>query len=252
MRYALVVEYDGTRYHGFQSQTNADTIQDQIERALKKFTGEQIRIKGAGRTDTGVHAKGQVAAFSIDRNLSLTTLARAMNFHLPEDIVVKKGYKVDEEFDPRRQAVSREYRYSILNRPSPSPLMGRFSYHVVHSLRIGAMQRAAEYLEGNRSFAPFSRQLKNMDNYTRTIYNARVSRHDEMVHFDVEGNAFLPQQVRRMAGALWQVGVDNMAVDDFKSLTECQTIGAAQVTLPAQGLCLMNVNYNNFPPKAEN
>jgi len=119
---ALIVEYDGTGYHGFQMQAGEPTIQGEIERALKKLTGERIRIVGAGRTDAGVHARGQMVSFSCPSKLSLETVIRALNFHLPSDIAVKAGSEVDKSFSARRDALSREYRYTILNSATPSPL----------------------------------------------------------------------------------------------------------------------------------
>ena len=250
MRVALVIEYDGARYHGFQYQANATSIQGELEKALKQFTGESVRVKGAGRTDSGVHAKGQVAAFDISEEYLLSTINKAMNFHLPQDIVVKEAYRVNEEFDPRRHATSREYRYTLLNRPTPSPLVGRFSHHIEQPLCVDDMREAAKHLEGQQSFASFSGPLRGRYGYIRNVYKANVHKEDEEVLFDVEANAFLPQQVRRMTGALVQVGLKRITVEKFMDLLLQRGEGAANTALPAQGVCLMKVNYRDFPPKA--
>ena len=250
MRVALAIEYDGTLYHGFQYQANATTIQGELEKALKQFTGERIRVKGAGRTDSGVHAKGQVAAFDIGEAYLLSTIKKALNFYLPQDIVVKEAYRVNEEFDPRRHATSREYRYTLLNRPTPSPLARRFSHHIEQPLCVDDMQEAAKHLEGRQSFASFSGPVRGGSGYIRNVYKAKVHREDEEVWFDVEANAFLPQQVRRMTGALIQVGLKKITVANFVDLILRPAEGAANTALPAQGVCLMKVNYRDFPSKA--
>ena len=249
MRVALVIEYDGTPYHGFQYQANATTIQGELETALKLFTGGRIRVKGAGRTDSGVHARGQVAAFDIGEEHLPSTIKKAMNFHLPEDIVVKEAHRVNQEFDPRRHATSREYRYTLLNRPAPSPLARRFSHHIKQPLCVDDMQEAAKHLEGRQCLASFSGPLRGRSGYIRNVYKAKVQREDEEVLFDVEANAFLPQQVRRMAGALVQVGLKKMTIESFADLLLRPAEGAANTALPPQGVCLMKVNYREFPPK---
>jgi tRNA pseudouridine38-40 synthase len=119
---ALLIEYEGTRYHGFQIQPKVATIQGEIEKALQRLTGEQTHIVGASRTDAGVHAKGQVVAFNTSSTLPLQAFINGLNSYLPQDIAVKSCLEVDDDFHPRRQAMSREYRYTILNSPSPSPL----------------------------------------------------------------------------------------------------------------------------------
>src|SRR4030042_1335191 len=150
---ALVVEYDGTGYHGFQMQVGEPTIQGEIEQALKKLTGEKIGIVGAGRTDAGVHAKGQVVSFSCPANLSLETVIRALNFHLPSDITVKAGSEVDNNFSARREALSREYRYTILNSATPSPLQRKYVYHVPLPVDNDAMIKGRRFIMGIPDFS---------------------------------------------------------------------------------------------------
>jgi len=125
MRQAMIIEYEGTAYSGFQYQKNAPSVQDELEKAIGLLTRETVRIRGAGRTDAGVHAEGQVIVFDTESRLGPQEFIRAMNYHLPDDIAIQAAYAVSDEFDPRRMALARSYRYTILRRPTPSPLLRR-------------------------------------------------------------------------------------------------------------------------------
>jgi tRNA pseudouridine38-40 synthase len=239
---ALVVEYDGTGYHGFQVQVGEPTIQGEIERALNKLTGERIRVAGAGRTDAGVHAKGQVVSFSCAFNLSLDTVIRALNFHLPSDIAVKAGSEVDKNFNARRDALSREYRYTILNSATPSPLQRRYAYHVPLPLDIDAMNEACGFLLGMHDFASFTSPMGGRRT-VRTVFKAEVSRQGELVFFDMVADSFLHKQVRSTAGCLLRVGLGKITVEEFKGILEAKKPGMAAPVAPALGLCLVKVNY---------
>ncbi len=253
MRLALIVEYEGTQYHGFQYQANAPSIQRELELALERFTGEKIRIRGAGRTDASVHARGQVVAFDTGVSHQAATFVSALNFYLQEDIAVKAAYRVPESFDPRRRAISREYRYTILNSSTPSPLERRFSCLVRKTLNVETMDEAARTLVGVHDFASFSGPLQGRWKSTRReVYRAGVVREGARVIFDMEGNAFLPQQVRRTAGALVEVGLGRMSMEGFIDISRRGVRGAMPLTMPPQGLCLMRVNYKDFPPRLEN
>ena len=249
MRLALIIEYEGTRYHGFQFQTNASSIQEELEKAIEKLTGERVRVQGAGRTDTGVHALGQVVAFDTQASHRIETFVKALNFYLTEDIAVQEAYSAGDNFDPRRDAISREYRYTIHNGPMPSPLQRRFSYHMREPLDTGAMQKAALLLEGEHDFLSFSGRWQDDKSTRRRVRKARVCREKDKVIFNVEGNAFLRQQVRKMAGALVQVGLGRMSALELQTLLRCGKKEAAPVALPAKGLCLMRVHYKDFPPE---
>ena len=250
MRLALVVEYEGTNYHGFQYQANAPSIQGEIERAIGRTTGETVRIKAAGRTDAGVHAKGQVIAFDTQSSLSAETFLGALNFHLPSDIAVVLACRVREGFDPRRDAVKRRYRYTILNRTAPSPLMRRTVCHIPGLLDAGAMSEAVGLLIGEHDFANFSGPLEDSAASTvRRIYEAWMSESGEVISFDVAGNSFLPRQVRRMAGALLKIGKHELSMKDLEQLIDGETRDGAMSSLPPHGLCLVEVTYTDFPPK---
>lgn len=239
---ALVVEYDGTRYHGFQSQIGVPTIQGALENALAKVTGEKIRIVGAGRTDAGVHARGQVISFKCVSRLSLQTLIRAVNFYLPADIAVKVGNIVEGSFNARRDAISREYRYSILNSPTPSPLWRDYTYFVPVLLDTDAMNEACQALLGKQDFASFTGPMKGKRT-ERNVHKADVHSEGESVFFDMVADSFLPKQVRTTVGSLAKVGLRKLTAEDFREIVQAKRPGLAAPVAPAHGLCLMKVNY---------
>lgn len=239
---ALIIEYEGTRYHGFQYQVGVPTIQGEIEKALERITGERARIVGAGRTDAGVHAKGQVISFKYSASLSLQTLIRALNFYLAPDIAVKGGDWVNTGFNARRDALNREYRYTILNSPTPSPLNRRYSYFVPMPLDIGAMNEACRILLGRHDFASFTGPMKGKGTI-RNVIKAEVSREGSLVFFDMAADAFLPKQVRSTVGALLKVGLGKLKVEEFGEILRARKPGLAAPIAPAHGLCLMRVSY---------
>jgi tRNA pseudouridine38-40 synthase len=238
---ALVVEYDGARYHGFQVQVGVPTIQGEIERALTRVTGERIRITGAGRTDAGVHAEGQVVSFRLGSDLPLQVLIKALNFYLAEDISVKAGSEAINGFSARKDAISREYRYTIWNSPARSPLKRSRTCFVPRTLDSDAMNEASQSLVGTHDFASFSAAMAGRT--TRTVSRADVSRMGEIVQFDIVANAFLPKQVRLTVGCLMDVGLGKLSVEGFREILQARRTGSAGRAASADGLCLMKVNY---------
>lgn len=247
MRVALIIEYDGARYKGVQLQANAVTVQGELERALERLSGEKTRLVAASRTDSGVHAKGQVVSFKTAAHFSVSTWVKALNFYLPPDIAVKAAYPVEESFNVRRQAVSREYRYYILNSPVRSPLWRRCAYSVPHPLSIEAMNQACQAIVGEHDFAPFTPPGGKLMNTRRTVYKAKVSRKNSLVVFQIIANSFLPHQVRHTVGGLIRVGLGKMGVDSFVELAMSRKRGAIGPAAPAYALCLTRVNYADFP-----
>ena len=244
MRVALVVEYQGTRYSGFQYQSNLPTIQGELEKALARFTHESIRVKGAGRTDTGVHAKGQVVAFDTKSKLDTNDFVRALNHYLPNDIAVQTGFRVGPGFDPRRMAISRVYRYTLESTSVRSPLSWTQTYQVSLRLDIGDMKRAIGLFVGKHNFIQFSGSLKNKDSSTiREIYKAELIQEDKNIYIEFEGNAFLPRQVRRMVGAIIDVGLGKIKLSEIEKMLKDQIKINGVRTAPPQGLCLMEVKY---------
>lgn len=244
-RIILIVEYDGTDYHGSQYQANAPTVQAEIEKALKMLTGEKIRIKMASRTDAGVHARGQVVAFDTAAPLSLHEFVDGLNHFLPDDIAVKEAHRAAADFDVRRCATSREYRYHILNSPARSPLRQKYACRVEGELNIEDMNRACQALIGRHDFASFvaSEETARQKRTVRDVFKAEAARDGDMIIFTMAAGSFLPHQVRNTAGALIKVGQGKMTVEEFNDLVAAGTPGLAGPTAPAAGLCLERVDY---------
>ncbi len=249
MRLALIVEYEGTDFHGFQYQSNVPSIQEELEKAIERVTGERVRIAGAGRTDAGVHAEGQVVAFDTVSTHSPETFVRALNFYLPDAIAVKAAYRVARGFDPRRDALSRRYRFTVLNSSVPAPLMRRTAVRITEPLDVRRMRGAARLLVGERDFKNFAGPLaEECSSTVRHIYQASVRKVGDVVTFDFEGSAFLPHQVRRMVGALVDVGRGKLLLSDFRTCISGEAGDIVAHSLPPHGLCLMGVTYSDFPP----
>ena len=249
---ALLVEYEGTRYGGFQLQSNAPTIQGELGRAMERLTLEPARVHGAGRTDQGVHALGQVAVFSTGSELSCERLIGGLNHFLPDDIAVHAAYDVPAGFDPRRDALSRVYRYTFLQQGIRSPLGERYAYRVSEPTDDEAMRVALRSLEGEHDFACLSGQVTSDKSTVRRVYATKLWREDSLTRFEVEANAFLPHQMRRIAGLLLAVGVGRLSPEGSRALLDGHVAPGPEIevtTLPPQGLCLMRVNYEDFPPE---
>jgi tRNA pseudouridine38-40 synthase len=243
-RVTLLLEYDGSRYHGFQLQEKLPTIQGEIEKALKKLTGDSIRVMAAGRTDSGVHACGQVVSFRTKSSLERRAFVGGLNYYLPPDIAIKEAYRTGESFRVRSQAVSREYKYYILNSPTRSPLWDRYSYLVSGELDVEAMNLAAKTLIGEHDLASFASNLGvELKSTRRRIYKSEFAREGELVVFSIIASSFLPHQVRNTVGALIRVGLGRMTVNELHSIMEARKIGLAGPAAPASGLFLMKVNY---------
>ena len=247
MRLALTIEYEGTRYRGFQYQVNAPSIQEELEQAINRLTGERVRVNGAGRTDAGVHAQGQVIAFDTESAHTTATFVSAMNHYLPQDIAVRKAYIVDPSFDPRRHARSRTYRYSILNSRTPSPLARRFTCHIRETLNVRRMQCAAKLFIGMHDFRNFAAPLpEGKSNSVRAVHDASVLQSDNAIEIWVTGNAFLQHQVRRMAGALVDIGRGKLRDADLQAMIDNRQTEKVAHSLPAHGLCLVRVEYDEL------
>ena len=240
----LIIEYDGTNYCGFQLQNGSPTIQGEMEKALQKLAGEQTRVIAASRTDSGVHAKGQVVSFRTKSSLPPQTFINGLNYYLPKDIAVKAAYRAGESFNVRHDAISREYNYYISNSPTRSPMLAGFAYLVASPLDIEAMNQACQALIGEHDFASFATcDGARIKNTVRTVYRAEMEKEGELAIFKMAANSFLPHQVRNTIGALIRVGLGKMSVDEFSSITGAKTPGLAKPTAPACGLCLARINY---------
>jgi tRNA pseudouridine38-40 synthase len=245
IKIVLVLEYDGANYCGFQFQENVKTVQDEIEKALHKLTGETLRIVSASRTDAGVHAKGQVVSYWTAGRLAEERILNGLNHYLPQDIAVKAVYKVNNRFNVQKDAVSREYSYIIWNSRTRSPLQRANSHYIWGALDIAAMNRACELLVGEHDLSSFITDYSQsiIKSTIKTVHLARVEKEGDRVTFNIVANAFLPHQVRNTVGALIRVGLKKLTVDDFKTMMEAKKPGLAGPTVPAQGLYLIQVNY---------
>ena len=246
-RVALLLEYDGSRYGGSQIQKNAPTIQGSLEGAIKRLTGETARVAFAGRTDAGVHARGQVASFLTRRPFDAKLFVDGLDYWLPDDIAVRRACEVALDFDVRRHAGGRLYRYLVYNDRAPSPLLRQRAWHVKQPLDVAAMQRAAECLVGRHDFAAFAGALERPGASTvRRICQLRVREAGRLVQFDVWADAFLPHQVRRTVGALVEVGLGRQTAQRFEELLREAKPATAGPAAPPQGLCLIRVTYPNL------
>lgn len=238
------MEYDGTRYYGFQLQAGVPTIQGKLEEALWRLTGERTRVASASRTDTGVHALGQVVSFRTASALPPETFVRGLNHYLPGDIAVKAAYRAEDGFDVRRRATSREYVYYILNSPTRSPVKRHRAHLVTGLLNIEAMDQACRMLIGEHDFASFASELDAGEQSTvRTVHHAGVERKGQMVILSLIADSFLRHQVRNTAGSLLRVGMERLTLGDFRNIIEAKRPGLAGPRAPACGLYLVRVNY---------
>jgi tRNA pseudouridine38-40 synthase len=245
-RLALLVEYDGTAYHGSQYQENAPTVQGALERALGRLTSESIRVTTAGRTDAGVHASGQVASFTTRSDHSPETFVRGGNAILPADIAIRAVAEVPPGFNPRRHAVSRLYRYTIDTGATRSPLRRRAAWHIGPGLDIPAMELLAPVFEGCHDFAAFAPPATgNRTTTRRNVIRSALRQQATTLYFDVEANSFLPHMVRRMVGTLTEVGRHRLAPGEAERLISEAPPGAASITAPSRGLCLVKVRYES-------
>ena len=240
----LILEYEGTRYHGFQLQAKLPTVQGEIEKAICKLTSERIRVMAASRTDSGVHAEGQVVSFRTESALSPQTYVKGLNYYLPGNIAVKESFRVRDSFNVRRDAVSREYQYRILNSLIRSPLKEGFYYKVNGNLDIEAVNKACKVLIGTHDFASFTSNIgPEVKSTVRKVFHAGMEKDKEVVTFNIIANAFLPHQVRSMVGSLLRIGLGRMSGEEFYSIMEANKVGLAGPVAPACGLYLMQVNY---------
>jgi tRNA pseudouridine38-40 synthase len=242
----MIIEYDGTGYHGFQLQANVPTIQAEMEKAILKLTQERIRVMSASRTDTGVRAEGQVISFRTQSSLPLPKFIKGLNYYLPQGISVKAAYRAGESFNIRRNAISREYNYYILNSLTRSPIRRGFSYLITSQLDIESMDQACKTLIGKHDFSSFASCTgTGIKNTMRTVYKAGVQKKGELVIFNIEANSFLPHQVRNTIGTLIRVGQGKMTINEFRNIIDAKKPNLAGPMAPAHGLCLTRVNYPN-------
>ena len=243
MRVAFIVEYDGTDYAGWQIQKNHVTIQEKIEEALLTLGKGHITVTGAGRTDSGVHAKGQCGHFDIETNIPAEKFQFILNSKLPKDIRIKKSWQAEEGFHSRFSAKGKRYIYRIINAPHASALLGRFTMHVPEKLDIDKMTEAAKYIVGTHDFRAFCAQGSSVKTTIRTVNKVEISKQDELIEITVEGTGFLYNMVRIIAGTLIEVGKNKKTPLQVKEIIEGKIRKEAGMTADAKGLTMDEVFY---------
>lgn len=252
MKIACGIEYDGTGYHGFQRQPVAHgaTVQGTLETAIARICNEDVVVYGAGRTDAGVHAAGQVIHFSSQKHFTPWVWLRGLNAVLPDTVVVRWAREVPERFHARYSAQSRYYRYTIWNDPAPTALRARYSYHSPRGLDSDLMQAACQFLLGRQDFGAFGHSPEDSNprkpgphHCVRTMLDARCARDQELVFCDFTADAFLTGQVRRMVGTLLLVGQKRLSLDEFAAIVRRAEKRHPGSAAPSHGLCLVRVEY---------
>lgn len=242
-RIKLVVAYDGTNYCGWQIQDNGISVEAVLNRELSTLLGETIAVIGASRTDSGVHALGNVAVFDTETRIPAEKISYALNKRLPEDIRIQRSEEVDEDFHPRHCDSEKTYEYRILNRKFPVPTERLYSYFVYYPLDVEAMAEAAGYLVGEHDFISFSSSHTQVLSTVRTIYELSVCRESDIITIRVRGNGFLYNMVRLIAGTLIRVGLHIYPPEHVREILEGRKRGVAGPKAPAQGLTLVGITF---------
>lgn len=243
MTVKITVEYDGTDFCGWQVQPNGRTVQQEIETALNKLVGKEIKVVGSGRTDSGVHALGQVASFVTDFTMPAERFAYALNTLLPQDIRVVKSQEEKDGFSARFSAKRKTYSYTFYESEFIRPLSDRYAERVNGKLNEIAMQKAGEYLVGTHDFKCFLASNSQVKDTVREIYAVKVEREGEKVTFSVTGNGFLYNMVRIIAGTLLEIGQGKNPPEKMQEILLSQKRNLAGKTLSAKGLTLISVEY---------
>ena len=239
----ITIEYDGTNYHGWQIQLNAITVQAAIQDALEKITKIQTQIIGAGRTDTGVHAAGQVANFHTRSQIPLISFQKALNATLPRDIVITDVEEVAPDFHARFSAMSRTYRYTILNRTYPSALLRNSAYFFPKSIDVQKADTVCQSLVGVRDFSSFQRSGSERINPICEIYECRCWQDADLVYFEVEADAFLRGMVRAIVGTILKLHDREEGISRLREILDARDRSAAGTSVPPHGLSLLSIKY---------
>jgi tRNA pseudouridine38-40 synthase len=239
----LVIEYDGTNYWGWQTQENFPSIQEEIEKALHKVTGKKTVLYGSGRTDAKVHALGHVANFRTESSIPGERFRYALNIELPEDIKIISSQEVPMDFHARFSATHKRYVYRIYNGEPERPLLRNYTCHVKQPLDVELMKDAARYFVGTHDFKSFRGRRSSIKSSIRTVYSIEIERNGEIIEIAVEGNSFLRNMVRIIAGTLIEVGAGQRDKEEIPEMIEDRDRRSAGRTAPAQGLFLEKVYY---------
>lgn len=241
--YRVLIQYDGTRYSGWQKQGNTDaTIQGRLEKAISQLTGEEIELHGSGRTDAGVHALGQVANFKTGKPLDCARFTVQLNELLPDDIAVLEIQPAEPRFHARLNAKEKVYRYTIRNSPCADVFQRRFECKLPEPLDFKKMQKAAQLLTGTHDFRGFSTG-RTKKSTVRTVFSIEIEKTGERVDITYTGDGFLYNMVRILTGTLIEIGLGQREMDSILTVFKTKNRAQAGFTAPAQGLCLVEVRY---------
>lgn len=239
----LIIEYDGSGYHGWQYQKNALSVQEVLSKSIKKLTGEDVVPDGAGRTDRGVHAYGQVASFYTASNIPAEKFTPALNTFLPDDISIMSSEEVSEGFHARFSAKGKHYRYIIINRPQKTALWSQRAWHIREDLDINAMNEAAQLFLGHHCFKAFCASGHSVKTFDRTISQSEWRKDGELFVFDTKGDGFLYNMVRIMVGTMADIGKGRLKPDIISEAIKSGNRNLIGITAPPGGLYLMEVYY---------
>ncbi len=243
MRYAMVIEYDGTAYSGWQRQKNAMTVQQKIEEAMEVVFGERMVIVGSGRTDSGVHALGQVAHFDIQKELNTRSAMYSINSLLPSDIKLQKLYKVGDDFHAQYSAKRKTYIYKSYVSESASPVKDRFYARVLPAVDVEKMKKASLALIGKHDFKAFCSTGSSINSTEREIYSLSIVKNGDEIIFEITGNGFLDNMVRIIVGTLYFIGKGKLPETAIEEMLSSGNRKKGGKTFPACGLTLKNVEY---------
>ena len=239
----LIIEYDGSKYHGWQSQENALSVQEVLAKAIKKLTGEDIMPDGAGRTDAGVHAYGQVASFVTSSFIPAERFTPALNSYLPNNVSIIASKEAEDDFHARFSAKGKYYRYIIINRPQKSALWADRAWHVREILDFDAMEKAAQYFLGHHSFKAYCASGHSLKTFDRTIFHSQWHRDGELLIYDTKGDGFLYNMVRIMIGTMVDIGKGRYGPGIIEEAIRNEKRNSIGVTAPPVGLYLVEVFY---------
>ena len=244
-RVFMKIAYDGTNYCGWQIQINGITVEEVINKHLSELLGEEIAVIGASRTDSGVHAMGNVAVFDTETRIPAEKICFALNQRLPDDIRILESKEVPADFHPRFCNSTKTYQYKILNRKIPIPTERLYSHFVYMDLDVEKMRKAAQYIVGEHDFKSFCSTRTQVENTVRTIYSLDIEKKEDMIYITISGNGFLYNMVRIIVGTLMKVGLSVYPPEHVQEIIEACDRNVAGPKAPANGLTLLKIDYED-------